>query len=63
MMYPKWVFDPREDITRNNMREYDRTTKIFRDKCLELNPNYYQLSLRERMVVRDKAEEILGYRR
>lgn len=62
-MYPSWVYSIREDVTRNNMKEYDRTTKIFRDKCLELNPDYYKLSLRERMAVRDKAEEILGYRR
>lgn len=61
--YPKWVYSPREDVTRNNMREYDRTKKIFYDKCLELEPNYYKLTLRERQTIRDKAEEILGYRR
>lgn len=63
MRYPAWVYSPREDVTRNNMREYDRTTEIFRQKCLEINPNYYGLTLKERMAVRDKAEEILGYRR
>ncbi len=61
--YPKWVYNVREDVTRNNMKEYDRTTEIFRQKCLEINPDYYKLPLRERMAVRDEAEKILGYRR
>lgn len=61
--YPKWVYDVREDVTQNNMREYERTKEIFIQKCIEINPDFYKLGLRERMAVRDKAEEILGYRR
>ena len=63
MSYPSWVYDVREDVTKANMREYDRTKKTFYDKCLELNSDYYKLGLRERMVVRDEVEKILGYRR
>jgi len=63
MRYPAWMYSPREDVTKRNMEEYDRTTEIFQQKCLEINPAYYTLPLRERMAVRDKAEEILGYRR
>ena len=61
--YPKWVYSPREDVTRENMRQYDRTKELFYKKCEELNPDYYKLGLRERMAVRDEAEKILGYRR
>ena len=61
--YPKWVYTPREDITRENMRSYDRTKKIFYEKCEEINPDYWKLGLRERMAVADEAEKILGYRR
>ena len=61
--YPSWVYSPRIDVTINNKREYDRTKEIFQQKCLEINPDYYKLGLRERMAVRDKAEEILGFRR
>ena len=24
MYYPRWVFSPREDVTRENMRKYDK---------------------------------------
>lgn len=61
--YPSWVYSIREDVTRANMKAYDHTTEIFRQKCLEIDPDYYSLSLRERMTVKDKVEEILGYRR
>ena len=61
--YPSWVYNPREDVTRENMRQYDRTKETFQKKCEEINPNYWKLSIRERMVVRDEAEKVLGYRR
>ncbi len=63
MSYPKWVYSPREDVTRENMHKYDETKEIFYKKCEEINPDYWHLGLRERMEIRDKAEEILGYRR
>ena len=64
-MYPSWVYNIREDVTRENKKQYDATKKIFEAKCEELAlPNdYWKLPLRERMKIRDKAEEILGYRR
>lgn len=62
MVYPKYVFSSREDITQRNMREYDRKKEIFYRKCEELAPDYYKMTIRERMQVRDQVEKILGYR-
>ena len=61
--YPSWVYSPREDVTKKSMEEYDKTKEIFYKKCEEINPDYYKLSLKERMTVRDEAEKVLGYRR
>lgn len=61
--YPRWVYSPCENVTRENMRQYDRTREIFRKKCEEVCPDYYKLNLRERMKVKDQVEEMLGYRR
>ena len=61
--YPSWVYCSRVDVTIENKKQYDKTKEIFDKKCEELAPNYWSLPLRERMKVRDKAEEILGYRR
>lgn len=60
--YPREIFSYREDITRKNMEEYDRKKKLFYDKCVELNPDFFNLKLRERMKVRDAVEIILGFR-
>ena len=62
MRYPRDVYNIREATTRNNMKEYDRKKEIFYKKCEEIDPDYWKRSLRERMAIRDKAEEILGYR-
>ena len=62
MRYPKEVFSVREDLTRNTMREYEIKVSVFYWKCLEINPNYYNLGLKDRIAVRKKAEEILGFR-
>ena len=43
MMYPKWVYSPREDVTRNNMKEYDATTEISKNdaQMIDVNTVYY----------------------
>ena len=61
MRYPSYVYSPREDVTRNAMREFDIKKKKFYEKCLEINPNYYKLGIRERLDVRGKAETELGF--
>ncbi len=60
--YPKEVYSYREDITRKNMEEYDRKKKLFYDKCVELDSNFFNLGFRERTEVRDAAEALLGFR-
>lgn len=64
MEYPKWVFNIREDITRENMRRYDEMKEAFYKKAEEMFPNYWSMTLveRHRNKVHDKVEEALGYR-
>lgn len=64
MMYPKWVFNIREDVTRENMRKYDQMKDAFYKKGVEMFPNYWEMSLvdRYRNKVNEKVEEALGYR-
>lgn len=56
MRYPPEVYCIREDVTRENMRKYDEYQKRLRAKCLEIDPNYYSLGLRERLDVKAKAK-------
>lgn len=57
--YPAYVYSHREDITRANMRAYDRKQDEIYKKCLELNPNYHGLHFCEQIAIRDKAAEII----
>ena len=59
-MYPKEVFSTREDITRANMKAYDKKREIVYKKCQELNPDYWHLPFRERILVYKQAQEELG---
>lgn len=59
--YPKYIYSYRIDITRANMRDYDRRKKEFEDKCLEINPDYFSLNFRQRIEIREQAEEALGF--
>lgn len=61
MIYPKHIYSARIDITRRNMQEYDRKMDAIYDKCMEIEPDYYHLTMRERMAVREKAADLLGY--
>lgn len=60
--YPKEVYSYREDITKKNMEEYDRKKKLFYDKCVELDSNFFNLGFRERTEVKDAVEALLGFR-
>lgn len=56
MIYPRELFSPREDITRANIKAYEgRQNRIYK-KCLELNPDYHKLGLREQHEIHKKAE-------
>lgn len=58
--YPYWVYSAREDITRANMDRYDRETDATRARCLEINPEYYQLDYLDRQDVWTQARKDLG---
>ena len=60
--YPAYVFNINEDITRENMRKYDRNKKRYYDYIEEHYPNYYELPMRERMEIRDAVSEKLGFK-
>lgn len=60
--YPKYIYSPYTNITRQNMAEYDKRKETFYKKVLELAPDYYHMSVRERLNVRDKAEKAVGFR-
>ena len=57
MIYPKEVFNIREDVTRARMKEYDKKQEAIAKRCLEIDENYYHLGLKERRAIRLKVEE------
>lgn len=57
--YPPEVYNINEDVTRENMRIYDERQTLIIKKSLEIEPNYYKLTFRERRAVRKKAEELI----
>ena len=59
--YPSWIYSYREDITRENMRQYDRMRDLLYKRLLELNPDYYSLNLRERHDLINQVENELNY--
>ena len=63
MMYPEYVWTTDVEKTVANMKQYDLEKETFQKKCEEIEPNYWNLPLRRRMLVRDEAEKALGYRR
>lgn len=56
MRYPREVYSIREDVTRENMRQYDLKMKRLYARCEEIEPNYWKLGLREQMEIRKRAE-------
>ena len=55
-MYPPEVFHINEDVTRRNMKAYDALQQRIEKRCLEINPDYPKLGLRERSNIRRQAE-------
>lgn len=54
--YPEYVYCAREDVTRENMRLYDKKQDMIRKRCEELHPDYHNLNCRERGIIRRKVE-------
>ena len=53
--YPAEVYNIREDVTRKNKKDYDHKQNKLMREVLKLDPNYYQLDLRERMALRQRV--------
>ena len=54
--YPPEVYHINEDVTRRNMRQYDERQLRIERRCLEIDPDYPKLGLRERHAIREQAE-------
>ncbi len=59
LWYPSYVYDKNEDITRENKRLYDIKHKALEAKCREVEPNYDNLTYREKFDIRRQAEKDL----
>ena len=59
--YPRNCYSYNEIATRNAMREYDEKKRIWYQELERLCPNYYQLNLKERIPIRAKVDEIVGF--
>ena len=59
--YPKNVYSYNEIATKNAMREYDEKKRIWYEELERLCPNYYQLLPKERIPIRAKVDEAVGF--
>ena len=59
MRYPSYVYSPNEDVTRENMRQYEQKQNLLYKKCEEIAPDYWQRSCRERFEIREKAKGMM----
>ena len=55
--YPKEVYNIREDVTRENMRQYDAWQARIMAAVLRVAPDYYSLPPRERLAIRKRIEK------
>lgn len=55
--YPKWVYDKREDITRENMRRYDRQMEeLFEARMAKEKELGRKLTIKERYEMSKEYE-------
>ena len=59
--YPKEVYNINENITRENMRKYDKMRDNWYNKALELFPDYFKRGLRERLEIGKEVDKAVGY--
>lgn len=57
--YPRWVYSPDENITRANMKQYEKEQNAIYNKCLELNPAFHSLKFKEQYAIKERAEKII----
>lgn len=56
--YPSWVFSPNEDITRANMKQYDREQAEYYAIIDErFGAAWYSLPIAERMKLKDEIRK------
>lgn len=57
MYYPRWVFSPREDVTRENMRKYEkRLDEYHKEKAKIETELKRKLTLTERVELSKKFD-------
>lgn len=61
MRYPQECFSINEDVTKNAKKEYDMKRKIWYDKAVEMYPNYFEISLKDRIKLRYIISERVGF--
>lgn len=61
MIYPKWVYKPREDVTRENMRQYEKMHNDYWNKLYERYPDFSSLPFRRKIEIREEIDNIMGY--
>ena len=61
MFYPKEVFSINESKTAVAKNEYENKQKIWYQKALELYPDYYKKSLKERAGLRKIIDDSIGF--
>ena len=60
--YPRWVFNsPRNDVVQDNKRKYKSMKTQWYKAAEELYPDYWQMSLRERIAVKPEIDEYAGF--
>lgn len=61
--YPREVYHPREDITRENMRRYDENINKWYDIAESLFSNFYALKGAEKEAAAAEVDRVAGYTR
>ena len=59
--YPGYIYNINEDVTRANMKEYDRKKELWYKSAEELYPNYWDIPFRERIKLYEKISEYVGF--
>lgn len=59
--YPRELFSINEAATRRNLEAYDRKYDDWYKKAEEMFPDFHRVSFRERLKMREKVDEVMGY--
>lgn len=61
--YPREVYHPREDITRENMRRYDANINKWYDIAEKMYSNFYALKGAEKAAAAAEVDRAAGFTR